>query len=181
MMRIQVAVSNRHAHLTAKDARALGINPKPVKWLEIGDNYASDTCVTSRGQRFRVLLPFRKYSQVEILASDCRGLGVEACYRNSGNLKGAPLLEFEGGVRIPTIVALPHVHVPEFWVQRETVVDLHGSKSISLRVMMWPTPGCLSPVLHIDRDEALAFAAGEASVEARLPFQARPLMALAMA
>src|SRR5512143_3052783 len=93
MMRIQVAVSNRHAHLTKEAAAALGIDPKPDKWLGIGENYASDTYVEGGGQRFRVLLPFRRYSQLEVLASDCRGLGIKPCYRNSGNLEGAPTVK----------------------------------------------------------------------------------------
>lgn len=182
MMRIQVAVSNRHAHLTAEAAKALGIDPKPDKWLGIGENYASDTFVAVGGLKFRVLLPFRRYDQLEVLASDCRGLGIEPCYRNSGNLDGAPMVEV-GGLKIPAIVALPHVHVPEFWVKRETAVEIRGHKSVTLeRVVMYPTPDCETPVLHIDRDEAIAFAVDAettATMEMRLAFQPWPgVMAL---
>lgn len=124
-----------------------------------------------------MLLPFRRYSQIEVLASDCRGLGIRACYRNSGNLEGAPTLDV-GGVRLPAIVALPHVHVPEWWLQRETAVELRGEKAVTLeKVMMWPTADCDRPVLHIDRDEAVAFAVGDgttASMELRLAFQPWP-------
>src|SRR5512144_1744448 len=116
MMRIQVAVSNRHAHLTKEAAAALGLSPKPVRWLGIGENYASDIFVEAGGLRFRVLLPFRRYSQIEVLASDCRGLGIKPCYRNSGNLEEAP--EVDVGLKVPAIIALPHVHVPEAWLQR---------------------------------------------------------------
>lgn len=174
MMRIQVAVSNRHAHLTARDAEMLGLHPKPERWLQIGENYASDTYVEIGGLRFRILLPFRRYSQIEILASDCRRLNTQPCYRNSGNLEGAPTLEV-GSLQLPAIVAIPHVHVPQAWLQRETAVDLHGAKEITLnRVMMWPTEGCDAPILHIDKDEALAYGvdgATRASMELRLPFQ----------
>lgn len=177
MMRIQVAVSNRHAHLTADAAKALGLNPKPDKWLGIGENYASDAFVEAGGLRFRVLLPFRRYSQLEVLASDCRGLGIKPCYRNSGNLEGAPLIDI-GGLQVPAIVALPHVHVPEAWLQRETAVEIHGVKKVTLSgLVMYPTPDCISPVLHIDRDEATAFGVDgdvTASMELRLPFQPWP-------
>lgn len=177
MMRIQVAVSNRHAHLSAEVAEVLGLEPRPEKWLGIGNNYASDTWVEAGGQRFRVLLPFRRYSQLEVLASDCRGLGIPVCYRNSGNLEGAPGLKV-GEVTLPAIVALPHVHVPEVWLQRETAVDVHGRKKVTLNgLMMYPTSGCYVPVLHIDRDEAMAFGVeGEvtASMELRLAFQPWP-------
>lgn len=172
-----MAVSNRHAHLTKEAAGALGINPKPERWLGIGENYASDTYIEAGGLRFRVLLPFRRYSQIEILASDCRGLGIKPCYRNSGNLAGAPTLR-AGELDIPAIVAIPHVHVPLAWLQRETAVELRGVKMVTLhRVMMWPTQDCDRPVLHIDRDEALALAVGEgttASMELRLAFQPWP-------
>lgn len=177
MMRIQVAVSNRHAHLTAAAAETLGLKPKPDKWLGIGENYASDTFVEAGGLRFRVLLPFRGYSQLEVLASDCRGLGIRACYRNSGNLEGAPTVRV-GELDIPAIVALPHVHVPESWLQRETAVEIRGRKTVTLdHIMMYPTPDCHAPILHIDRDEAMAFGIeGEvtASMELRLAFQPWP-------
>lgn len=151
-------MSNRHAHLSEEVARALKLEPKPIRWLGIGDNYASDTWVRVGEQRFRVLLPFRPYSQIEVLASDCRGLGLKPCYRNSGNLERAPLLTLEGGVQVAAIVAIPHVHVPEGWWQKETVVEVDGPKHVVLhKVRLWPTRNCRVPILHIDKDEAMAF------------------------
>lgn len=160
-MRIKIAVSNRHAHLTEATAKALGIDPKPEKWLGIGDNFASDTFVEAGGVRFRVLLPFRSYDQLEVLASDCRGLGIEPCWRSSGQLEGAPTLDV-GGVQVPAIVALPHVHVPEAWHEGSMDVEVEGVKTVVLRrIPVFPTKGCEEPILHIDRDEAAAYAVDE--------------------
>lgn len=124
-----------------------------------------------------MLLPFRRYNQLEVLASDCRGLGIRPCYRNSGNLLGAPTLDIDD-FPIAAIVALPHVHVPEHWLQRETSVELKAAKRVTLeKLMMYPTAGCERPVLHIDRDEATAFGVENqttASMELRLAFQPWP-------
>lgn len=157
-MKIKVGVSNRHAHLTKQVADLLGLNPKPGKWLGIGNNYASDTSVTTGGLKFRVLLPFRKYSQIEVLASDCKRLGIKPVYRQSGQLDGAPTLNVNG-LDISAIVAMPHVHAPKAWSTGKTAVRIEGVKEIVLRdIAVWPTDDCLEPLLHIDVDEARAYA-----------------------
>lgn len=163
-MQISYAISGRHVHLTEKTANRLGLCPKPVRELGIRGNYSSDCKVLSRGLAFRLLLPFRKYDQFEVLASDCRTLNIKPCYRQSGKLEGAPSLPlFTTSSRvpamIPAIVAIPHLHCPENeyrWGSAEVVI--YGPKHIVLHdVAVWPTPGCDEPVLHLDKDEAVAF------------------------
>lgn len=170
-MKIKVGISNRHAHLTKADCERLGVDPKPEKWLGIADNFASDTCLQGpNGLTFRVLLPLRKYSQIEMLASDAKRLGIKPCYRFSGQLDGAPTISING-VDIPAIVALPHVHVPNTWAKGRATVRIKGIKDIVLRnVALWPTPADPNdelPVLHIDKDEATAMAV-DGDTEVRL-------------
>lgn len=164
-MRVAFTVSNRHVHLTKETADRLLLKPKPVWELGVRGNYASNTKLRVGTLTFRLLLPFRKYDQFEVLASDCKTLDIKPCYRQSGKLEGAPRIVAEDlvghgrGVPIPAIVAIPHLHCPEEdyrWGTAEVVI--FGPKHVILHdVAVWPTPGCDEPVLHIDRDEAMGF------------------------
>lgn len=161
-MEIKWAVSNRHCHLTQEDADRLGIDPKPWRWLGIGENYASDTHVFHIGEKFRVLLPFRNYSQVEMLASDCRRLGIASpVFRRSGSLENTPTLDIwylNRHIKIPAIVAIPHLHVPEDWGHLSHLrLFIDGNRPVSLWAETFPSPEVNEPVLHIDKDEAYAF------------------------
>lgn len=160
-----IGVSNRHAHLSKEDAERLGLDPKPVKYLGIKGQYKSDCYVQCGRLRFPVLLPFRNQSQLEVLASDCRELGIPVECRYSGDTEGAPLLNVHGSVMnevyidIPAIVAKRHVHVPGDWPREWVEVTILGTRGEFTvdAVPMLPFDGCEVPVLHIDRDEAVAF------------------------
>lgn len=164
-MQVKYTVSNRHVHLTKETAERLCLRPKPIRELGIRGNYSSNTKLRVGNLTFRLLLPYRKYDQFEVLASDCASLNIKPCYRQSGKLEGAPYIVAEdlvghrGGVPIPAIVAIPHLHCPEDeyrWGAAEVVI--YGPKHIVLHdVAVWPTPECDEPVMHIDKDEAMGF------------------------
>lgn len=117
-----VMLSNRHIHLTEEAAHILfgeqGITVKNYT-NDSEAAFASNETVTLAGpkgriENVRVLGPFRKIVQVELLASDNFKLGVEAPVRMSGNLDGAATLRIVGAVGeievACAIVAMRHIH-----------------------------------------------------------------------
>lgn len=121
---IPAGVSNRHVHLSQGDADALfgaGYSFKRMKELSQPGQFACDECVTVVGPRgviekVRVLGPVRRQSQIELLQSDCRKLGIKAVLRESGKLEGTPGLTLcgpNGSVTVScgAIVAKRHIHM----------------------------------------------------------------------
>lgn len=121
----EIMLSNRHIHLTQEVAEFLfgkdGLTAKERrnKNIQIGDYPAHETVTLAgpKGQieRVRVMLPFRKYVQAEILAADCHKLGVNAPVKMSGDLDGAATVKIitdRNTYEIPcAIVAKRHIHL----------------------------------------------------------------------
>ena len=97
MEKILVETSAKHIHLSQADLEALfgeGYELTKFKDLSQPGKYAAEEKVTVVGPRseatMRVLGPVRKESQVELAATDARGLGFKAPVRESGDLDGTP-------------------------------------------------------------------------------------------
>ena len=97
-MRVPIWVSNRHIHLTQADANTLFWGPNyeltKIKDLSQPGQYASEECVIikwpkSEIAKVRVLWPYRKQTQVEVMAWDCVKLWTPAPIRESWDLKGS--------------------------------------------------------------------------------------------
>lgn len=121
---IPVGVSNRHIHISQEDLDILyGKGYQLTKTKDLGQpgQYACKEYVIVAGPRsaiekVRILGPVRKETQVELLASDCRKLGIPMVVRQSGDLAGAPgvtIVGPKGSVyrNESAVVALRHIHM----------------------------------------------------------------------
>lgn len=122
---IPVGVSNRHIHLSLKDAETLfgtGYELTPLKDLSQPGQYACKETLTIIGpslrpiENVRVLGPLRKNSQVEISRTDSFTLKVKPPVRESGDISGsAPIIIVgpKGTVELKEgcIIANRHIHM----------------------------------------------------------------------
>lgn len=122
---IKAETSNRHVHLTEEDFKLLfGENAElTVKRMLGKAEFASNETVTVEGPRgsmegVRILGPYRKATQVELLACDCRKLGIDAPVTESvadGNGAPVKIIGPVGTVekQQAAIIAHRHVHLNE--------------------------------------------------------------------
>lgn len=121
---IPVGISNRHVHLSRDVANQLFGEEYPfvmLKALRQTGQYACSETVTLVGpggviEKVRVLGPFRSETQVELLASDCRELGIPSVVRDSGKTNHTPGLTLCGpcgcmAIEEGVIVAKRHIHM----------------------------------------------------------------------
>lgn len=176
-LRIPIAVSARHAHLTAQTIEQLfgkGYQLTNRADLSQHGQFAAQETVTLIGPRgklekVRLMGPPRKHDQVEISRSDEFVLGIDAPVRISGDLQNTPGITIEGPkgrVTIPNgvICARRHIHMnpadaARFGVKDcDTVnvkVDSDGRDLIFSDVSVRVAPD-FSLELHLDTDEANA-------------------------
>lgn len=120
-----VNISARHMHTTPDDLETLfgpGAELTVFRWLYQPGEFAAEQRVTVRGPRgrfienVRILGPVRKYTQLEIAATDAIALGIDAPVRPSGKIDATPgvliigpngVVELDHGV----IRAERHVHM----------------------------------------------------------------------
>lgn len=122
--RIPVGISNRHVHLSAEAVEALfgaGYALSKQKDLSQPGQFACCETVTLAGpkgvvEKVRILGPVRDKTQIELLQSDCRRLGIPAALRESGKLDGSPGLTLCGpkgciAESAGAVVAKRHIHM----------------------------------------------------------------------
>lgn len=103
-MNIPVGVSNRHIHLTKKDADILfGENYQFQKKADLRQpgQYACEEVVKISTSKYtfphvRLILPIRNYTQVEVSTSDSILLGINPPVRDSGDLANSESVTIEG-------------------------------------------------------------------------------------
>ncbi|MGM9563194.1 MAG: phosphate propanoyltransferase [Faecousia sp.] len=119
---IELEASGRHVHLTREAALTLFGHPlTPKRPLSQPGQFVCQErvrLVTPKGSidRVAVLGPERKACQVELSATDCVALGIDAPVRLSGDTSGSPgiVLESEGGqlhLSEGVIIAQRHIHM----------------------------------------------------------------------
>lgn len=119
---IELEASGRHVHLTREAALTLFGHPlTPKRPLSQPGQFVCQErvrLVTPKGSidRVAVLGPERKACQVELSATDCVALGIDAPVRLSGDTAGSPgiVLESESGqIRLSegVIIARRHIHM----------------------------------------------------------------------
>ena len=119
---IELEASGRHVHLTREAALTLFGHPlTPKRPLSQPGQFVCQErvrLVTPKGSidRVAVLGPERKACQVELSATDCVALGIDAPVRLSGDTTGSPgiVLESEGGqlhLSEGVIIAQRHIHM----------------------------------------------------------------------
>ncbi|HNR89146.1 MAG TPA: acetate/propionate family kinase [Spirochaetota bacterium] len=173
---VRVAVSVRHAHLSAADVEALfgpGYTLTERSRLYQDSEFASGETVNLVGPRgrvddVRVLGPARAQTQVEISRTEEFKLGVDAPIRESGDLDGSPGILLEGpvgSVQIPegVICAMRHIHMSpddaaSYGVRdRDMVmVRIEGERELIFGDVMVRVKPDYRLEMHLDTDEANA-------------------------
>jgi acetate kinase len=124
VVRIPIAVSARHVHLTRQSVERLFGNGHQLRVrhaLTQPGQFAAEETVAVVGPRgrldgVRIVGPTRSHDQVELSMSDEWHLGIDAPVRESGDLAGTPGLVLEGPAgRLVlgdgVISALRHIHM----------------------------------------------------------------------
>lgn len=172
-MLVPVGISNRHFHCTKEDFIALfGKETFVIKAnVKQPKNFACEETVTIRTAKneiknVRLLGPFRKYTQVEISATDARTLGINPPVRESGDVENAASLEIVGpnGTITTTgcIIAQRHIHIT-FEDQKKlglpdvVSVKVEGEKGGILSDVHIKASEEAYFEIHLDTDEANAF------------------------
>lgn len=175
---VEVEVSARHVHLTDADVEILfgkgGVlhekRPLSQKGQFLCEERVNLIGPKGRKERVAVLGPVRKASQVELSASDCIALGVQAPVRESGELDGAAPVIVEGPcgtlqLEHGAIVARNHIHVtPEMAVNlgvndgERVNVQLVTDRPLIFQDVIIRIDEQFRFRMHIDQDEANAAA-----------------------
>ena len=177
-MRVPIWVSNRHIHLTQADANTLfWSNHELVKIKDLSQpgQFAAEECVIikwpkSEIAKVRVLGPYRKQTQIEVMDGDTVKLWTPAPIRESGDLKwSAPItviwpngtLELQEGM----IVAKRHIHMTvadaqNFWVENGQIVKVktNGERGLVFDNVVIRVSDNFALDMHIDIEEANAAA-----------------------
>lgn len=176
-IRIPIAVSARHAHLsqeTINQVFGVGHQLRPRTWLSQTGQFAAQQTVTLVGPRsqlrnVRVMGPPRERDQIEISRTDELELGLEAPVRVSGDLAGTPGITVQGpaGSRIlnsGVISARRHIHMNP---QDATRLGVQNGESVQVKIDSEGRDLVFGDVtvrirpdfrleLHLDTDEANA-------------------------
>lgn len=171
-MKVTVAISNRHVHLTESTFSKLFGNQKlEVKRMlnQVGEFASNSTvdleCNGKKIEHVRVVGPIRDYDQVELLGSDLDYFGISAPTRRSGALEDTPgitIINGDNRVRLESgvIRAERHVHVNSKDVdklnlhERDTLI-MHGKNKDFYANVKVSDNGFYE--LHIDKDEAIEY------------------------
>lgn len=176
VIEMKAETSNRHVHLSEADFKVLfGDDAElTVKKMLGKAEFAANETLTVEGSRssmsgIRILGPYRRETQVELLAGDCRQLGVDAPVTESvadGNGAQVKLIGPAGTLVKPhaAIIAHRHVHLNE-QVGREQLgleegqlvkIRVSGGRGLvfeNVLVRMHKGPLC---VVHLDAEEGNA-------------------------
>lgn len=175
MKKVIAEISARHIHLSQTDlVKLFGQNYKlkKLKNLSQPGEFASRQTVEVIGlkgkfTKVRIIGPTRSKTQVELAASDCRQIGINAVWRLSGDHKKTPGIKLKGPkgsvvIKKGVIVALRHLHISseqaKLWKlkNKKTVNAKVGGpkalifKNIVVRVGNYHTS------IHLDTDDANA-------------------------
>lgn len=172
-MRVPIGISNRHVHLSQADANTLfGPNYQLTKIKDLSQpgQYACAETLTIRWpkwsiEKVRILWPYRKFSQVEVMQGDTFKLGTTTPIRESGKLEGsAPisLIGPQGEVYLNQgmIVAKRHIHMTvadakDFWVEDGQIVKVKtlGERALVFDEVVIRVSDTYALDMHIDVEE----------------------------
>lgn len=180
-MRIPIAVSARHAHLSKQTLAKLfgaGHELHVRNWLAQRGQYAAEETISLIGPKgrldhVRLMGPPRDEDQIELSRSDELALGIDAPLRLSGDLERTPGITIEGpagsvAVAGGVITARRHIHMNPDDAKRcgvshgQTVsvkVDSNGRDLVFGDVAVRVDPD-FRLQLHLDTDEANAAGVG---------------------
>lgn len=175
-MKLPIALSNRHIHLSASDIETLfgqGHTLTHFKDLSQPGQFACDEKVDVVGPKgtikgVRVLGPARPESQLEISLADGFVLGVKAPIRDSGQVDGTPgvkLVGPKGEVEIEkgVIVAARHIHMHTEDAEKFNVADnqrvkirTSGERAVVFENVLVRVSPKFALEMHVDVEEGNA-------------------------
>ena len=173
-IKVKVAISNRHVHLT-KEIYDMLFDEELTKKSDLKQKgeFASNQVVNIKGPKgeiknVRIVGPLRSYNQVEVSASDAYLLGIVPPVRKSGDLHGSAPIKIEtnkGEVSLDEgcILAERHLHLNpdealELGLKDEEIINIkvNNIKGGLMQAFVKVSSNGYKEV-HIDRDDANAF------------------------
>lgn len=170
MIEINVAVSNRHVHLTREDVNILfgeGYELSVRNYLSQKEDFASNETVdlkTDKGiiEGVRVVGPVRDYTQVEVAKSDALILGLNPPVRDSGDLDNSEdiiLVGPKGEKKIKNgcIIAINHIHANNdelLGYKHNDVVSVKTKDGVVINDVHIKKHDSFSLEMHIDKDNS---------------------------
>ena len=174
--KVEVGISNKHLHLCDADLATLfgaGHKLTVKKELKQPGQFAAEELVDIIGPKgtlkgVRVLGPPRKESQVELAATDARGIGVDLPVRESGVLDGSPGIKLKGPageveLKKGAIIALRHIHLSATEAASAGVKDkdwvtvkTFGTRPLIFEDVLIRSGDAHLSEMHVDTDEANA-------------------------
>ena len=178
---VLIEASARHVHLTVEAVEALfGKGMRLVKKRDLSQpgEFLSEQrvkLVTPKGEivNVAVLGPERKAVQVELSATDCRQLGINAPVNLSGDLNGAGSVMIIGDkgfldAKQSVIIAQNHIHMTPDDARRFGVSDgdhvkvrANSQRPVRFEDVVIRVSPKFSLAMHIDFDEANACLLGK--------------------
>jgi len=178
MPKVPVEISARHLHLSLKDLETLfgaGYCLKKIKDLSQPGEFVAQETVDLIGPKsiyknVRIVGPVRKNTQVEITATDCRILGINAPIKISGDIKGsasAILKGPRGQIKLNqgVIIAKRHLHLSAkeariFGLKNNQAISISvsaaGQRSVTFHQVIVRAGDQYKKACHLDTDEANA-------------------------
>lgn len=174
-MKLPIALSNKHIHLSQADVDVLfgeGYELTHKKDLSQPGQYACEEMVEVVGPKgstkMRVLGPVRPESQVEVSLADARSLGIVVPVRQSGDVEGTPgckLVGPKGEVELErgVIVASRHIHMSledaeKFGVKDKDIVSVQteGERGLLFNNVLVRANAAFKLEMHVDLEEGNA-------------------------
>ena len=174
-MKLPIALSNKHIHLSQADIDVLfgqGYELTHKKDLSQPGQFACEEMVEVVGPKgstkMRVLGPARPESQVEVSLADARALGIAVPVRQSGDVEGTPgckLVGPKGEVEMTkgVIVAARHIHMSledaeKFGVKDKDIVSVQttGERALLFNNVLVRANAAFALEMHVDLDEGNA-------------------------
>ncbi len=173
-MKIPVGISNRHIHLT-KEVKDILFGSDyelevkyPLKQLGQFSSTSKLTIRTESGviEGVRVIGPLRDYTQVEILKSDEKVLGLNTTLRDSGDLKDTPgitIIGPKGEIYVPSCVMIANRHI-HMSLSDSKVFNRHNGEVVKIKkgntiiedVHIKINPTCVLEC-HLDKDDEIKY------------------------
>lgn len=173
---LNIALSNRHIHLSKEDLEVLfgkNYELKKTKDLSQPGQYACEEKLDVVGPKntikdVRVLGPVRPETQLELSISDAFALGVKPVVRNSGDTidtPGGKLIGPKGEVELNKgfIVAARHIHMhtkdaDEFGVSDNEIVNVKvaGPRGLVFENVLVRVSDSYALEMHVDIEEGNA-------------------------
>ena len=173
MDKVSIGVSNHHVHLTKETLEILfGKGYELTKRNDL-NQYGQYACLetvilkTDKGilENVRIIGPVRNYTQVELLQTDCDGLGVNPPVRNSGDLEGSEKITIIGpkgmvNLEKGCIIANRHIHIntkDNIKYKEDQIVRVKLDSGIILDNVHIKIAPNFYYEMHINKDEAILY------------------------